>query len=217
MKKASLFFVTLLTLCISCKKSETPSFQLTCQIKAKNTYTKLLGTSIINWTSSVANPTLIQFKARQGTSVIEQKSTNATQINPMSSTNTYFGTFTIPGGTYYDAELIITLNKNGSVPALQFNGEYSNGLFTRPVTFIIDSSHELRTILHNVTLPSNKSFIGEITLDLSSLLSMPESLLMSATTTSGTIVISKNSNTDLYNMIFSQANVRLYYTFKERT
>lgn len=206
----------------SCKKSNTTvtptgaanTAKLDYQLKTVNPSASFRTTAgTITWTSGFANPTLIKFEAKQGTTEIEYKSYNTAQIDLMASTATYFGSFSVPVGTYNEIELKFQLNSSGSTPALQLNGQFANGLVTIPVIFKADGLVELKTEQHNVTFSNNTSFTGVATLDLSGYTTgITESMLISASITGGTMIISSTSNTALYNIILNNLRNKDHHT-----
>lgn len=221
MKKVILFAtagIIAATTLFSCKKSNTDTTptdpnttaQLNYRLKTTNPSAALKTTaSTITWTSGFANPTMVKFEAKQGTTEIEYKSTNTAQIDLMSSSAVYFGNFSVPIGTYTEVELKYQLNNNGSSPALELNGQLSTTLLPVPVKVQISGPVELKTEQHNVTFTNKTSVTGAATIDLSMLTSgLTEAMLLSASVTSGTIVISATSNTALYNTILSNLRNR---------
>ena len=94
----------------------------------------------INWTSGSASATEVKLEAKQSGSQLEFKSTVLQQINLFASVITGLGNITLPPGTYTEVEFKITLNQNGSNPALELNGQYSSGTgVITPVVFSINS------------------------------------------------------------------------------
>lgn len=180
--------------------------QLHYKMTASNTSSgigqKSTAAGTIQWTTAVATPTLVKFEAKQGTSEVEYKSSNTTQIDLLAAQPVSFGNFSLAAGTYNEVELKIQLNRSGSSPAMQLNGTFTSGATAIPVTFTVNELTELKTEQHNVTLTANTAFSSVTTLDLSSFTTgVTESLLLAASLTNGTVVISSTSNTNLYNII----------------
>jgi hypothetical protein len=177
------------------------------QLKASNTSfgvaAKGTAGSSITWTSATASPTMIKLEAKVGTSEVEYKTTNNVAIDLLASTASYFGSFSLPAGTYNEVELKITLAK-GSSAAMALAGNYTSPAGTIPVRFEVNESVLLKTETHNVTLTDSASFTSVTTFDLSALMTgITESMLSGATLTGGTLVISASSNVSLYNIILS--------------
>ncbi len=156
----------------------------------------------LQWTSGYANPSVVKFEAQKGGTEIEYKSTTTAQIDLMSPVAVSFGGFTIPSGTYDKIELKIDLDKNGQNPAMELDGQYSNGTTTFPVQLIITDFMELQTEQTNVTITDNTSFTAVTVLDLSTITAgISETMLLSAKLTNGTLIISSGSNRMIYNMV----------------
>jgi hypothetical protein len=215
MKKA--LFITIavaFTSLVSCKKSDSTALsnstaavsQMSYQIVATNKTTSVAKTTapLIQWTTGVANPVLVKFEAKQGTTAIEYKSSNTSQIDLMASVASSFGSFTIPNGTYNEIEVKLQMDKNGSTPALQLQGQFSNGVLNIPVQLMINEFVEIKTEQKNVTVTDSSSFIAITTLDFSLLINgITEAAITSGTLTSGTLVISSNSNKALYDIVLN--------------
>lgn len=190
--------------------TETPSSKspkLKYLLKASNTSfgvaAKGTAGSSITWTTATASPTMIKLEAKVGTSEVEYKTTNNVSIDLHASTASYFGSFSLPAGTYNEVELKITLAK-GSSPAMALAGNYTSSTGTVPVKFEVNEAVMLKTETHNITLTDSASFTSITTFDLSALMSgITESMLSGATLTGGTLVISASSNVSLYNIILN--------------
>ncbi|MBA3828775.1 MAG: hypothetical protein H0X33_07550 [Taibaiella sp.] len=182
------------------------SNQMSYQLKTTNSTASLQRTtalSTIQWTSGFANPTLVKFEAKQGTSELEFKSTNTAQIDLMSSVASTFGAFTLPNGIYTEVELKIDLSENGSNPSLELNGQFVNASGNVPVSFQVYEDLELKTEQHTITVDSTMGFLAITTFDLASLTTgVTETLMLAATRSAGdTIVISHSSNKNIYDII----------------
>jgi hypothetical protein len=218
MKNQLLISATLLasTLFASCDKSNTTSnpapnsnkASLSYELKVvnKNAAISNKGTAggSIQWTTAVARPTLVKFEAKQNGVEQELKSTNTNQIDLMSSVDIVFGNFTLAAGTYSEIELKIQLNKSGSAPALQMEGQFTNGTVTIPVSFEVNEFIELKAEQENVTISNNTSFTSVTTLDLSAFTSgITEAMITAGSLTGGTLVISSSSNQAIYSIILA--------------
>ena len=159
------------------------------------------------WTSGFANPTQVKFEAKQKGTQIEYKSTNTSQIDLFAPVAVDFGGFVLPAGTYKEIELKLRLDNNGSIPALQLAGTYTDNMGTIPILIQIYDEMELQTEVKDVTI-DNATTVAAITdLDLASYTNgVAGAVIRAGVLTNGTLVISKDSNKTLYNMIVS--NIR---------
>jgi len=177
-------------------------------LKAANTTTgvaqKSTAANTIQWTAGFANPKLIKFEAKQNGTEIEFKSSAATQIDLFSPIAAVFGNFTLPAGTYNEVELKVQLDKNGSNPALQLTGVFTNSANAPvPVSFVVADFVEIKTEANNVTVDSS-TFTAVTTLDLSAFTTgITQTMLQNAQLINGTIVISASSNKDIYQAILN--------------
>jgi hypothetical protein len=160
-------------------------------------------TGSILWTSGSAAATEVKMEAKKNNSELEFKSSGIHQIDLFASVVASLGSFTIPVGTYTEVEFKITLNQNGSNPAMELNGQYTNGTGgITPVVFSLNSLFILKAEQNNVSVTGNSSITGLTTLDLSFVSnSITLAMMNSATITGGKIMISASSNTGLYNII----------------
>lgn len=151
------------------------------------------------WTSGYAYPRSVKFEAKQENSKIEYSSTNDARIDLMASTANSFGGFTIPDGIYKEIEVKIKLDKKGSEPAMQLEGQFDNGVVNVPVTLIVDENIELKSEMKDVTITSDMDFTAATTLDLSELMDdITTQMLMGVKLTDGRLIISADMNKTLY-------------------
>jgi hypothetical protein len=210
-----------MTLVLSCSKDSgtttpdtspnTGQANMTYQLKAANTTGNTQRTTAggtIVWNSGFANPTQIKFEAKQQNSKnkIEYKSTNysGTPIDLFAPVPTDFGGLVLPAGTYKEIELKLRLERVGATPALLLGGIYTDNMGSIPIQLRVDDDIELKTEVKDVTLDNSTTVAAITSLDLASYTGMlSESMIRNATLTNGTLVISRDSNRDLYNMIIS--------------
>jgi hypothetical protein len=153
------------------------------------------------WNSGYAYPKEIKFEAKSQNDKIEYKSRNTGRIDLFAPSPMGFGSFVLPPGTYKEIELKIKLEDDGPDPALQLNGTYSDNQGSIPVVFIIDGDVQLKTELKDVTV-TDGSFAALTTLDLATYTGgITESMFRNAQRTNGTIVISRTSNRNLYDIM----------------
>ncbi len=225
MKKTIVLSGLLIGLLIgSCKKSDNNTYtgqpMINYQMKATNTNYATARTTAgadIVWTSAIAYPDVIKFEAKQDNTEVEFKSKNNGPIDLMASVATTFGGFTIPPGTYDELSLKIDLDRMGDLPILTLSGKVTSGLVVLPVTIDITQSVELQTEQHDVTVFNDSVYTAVTTLDLSTLTAgITADMLLNAQLTSGTIMISANSNITLYHMIIDNLEHRHHHCDFER-
>jgi len=185
------------------------------QLVATNTSYAMARTTAsanILWTSAFANPDVVKFDAKQDNVQIEYRSTNNAQIDLMSPVALTFGNFTLPAGIYNEISLKIDLDRNGSIPTLQLNGQFTSGPVSLPVSVQIFESVELQTEQHNVTISNDNSFVAVTTIDLSAITSgITATMLLNATLTGGAVVISSDANHDLYKIILENLEIEHHH------
>jgi hypothetical protein len=179
--------------------------EMTYELRATNASTNINGkstaTGTLVWSSGYAYPKEIKFEAKSNDTKIEYTSRNTARIDLFSSAPVGFGAFALPAGTYKEIELKIKLQDNGSDPALLLTGTWSDNLGTIPVMFIIEDDVELKTEMKNVTI-TDGSFAALTTLELATYTEgITGTMLRNAHLTNGTLIISRDSNRDLYNII----------------
>jgi hypothetical protein len=192
----------------SCKKSGSNGADSTMQFQLKVanplvTVNRVAGPGTILWTSGTAAATEEKLEAKKDNSQLEFKSSGLQQIDLFASVFANMGNLVIPAGTYTEVEFKITINQNGSNPAMELNGQYTNGSgVVTPVVFDLNSLFVLKAEQTNVTVTGNSSITALTTLNLSIVSSgITQAMLNSATLTNGKIIISTASNTNLYTII----------------
>lgn len=193
----------------SCKKSSnSPGYNqpsVNYRLTATNTsyaVARTTATANIVWTSAIAYPDKVKFEATQNSIEATFTSTNTAQIDLMAPVALTFGNFTIPPGVYNQISIKIDLDKTGSTPILQLNGNFTFGSFSAPVSLAVTQSIELTTDQHNVTISNDSSYTAVTTLDLSAITtSITADMLLNAQLSGGTIFISADSNRDLYDIV----------------
>ncbi|MFM6925422.1 MAG: hypothetical protein ACKOU7_07955 [Ferruginibacter sp.] len=193
----------------SCNKSSSPSDTasgMQFQLAVSNPTVvvgKIEGPGTVAWTSGSAYATMVKLEAKQNASQVEFKTTIPAQVDLFAPVAATLGNISLPAGTYNEVEFKISLDKNGSAPALELNGNYTNASSqVIPVTFTLSSAIILKAEQNNVTITSNSNFDALTTINLAFVSAgITQAMLNSATITSGKIVISATSNTNLYNII----------------
>ena len=134
---------------------------------------------------------------------MEFQSSAVQQIDLFASVITGLGNVVLPAGTYTEVEFKITLNQNGTNPAMQLNGQYTSGTgVITPIVFNLNSLFELKAEQNNVSVTGSGSLTALTTLNLSFVSNgITQAMLNSATLTNGKIVISASSNLSIYSII----------------
>jgi hypothetical protein len=201
----------------SCKKettTETPASSFSYQLKTVNTTSALnrvattgrTEAASVQWTAGTASANMIKFEAKNSTGEVEFKQSIQQQID-LFAANSILGAVTIPPGTYSEVEFKASLASNGNAKALVLNGVFSGGAATVPISFEVVSNVELKVEKANITVAASSNYSVLNAVDLSQLTrNISEASMANATRTNGTIVISANSNTGLYNTILANLN-----------
>ena len=218
--------VTLGLLFTACKKSSTYTTstgqpEVSYQLATQNTSYPITApasgqTSGIQWTSGFANPDAVIFEAQQNDVQVQFRSTNTQQIDLMAPLAASFGGFALPAGFYNKIELKIDLDRNSTTPAMQLNGQFTNGTLSIPLMLQVNRSVELQTDEDSVTITTDSSYIAVTTIDLSTVTSgITATMLLNAKLTNGTIVISDESNQNLYGMVIDNLEQHHHHCYFE--
>lgn len=200
----------LLPLFFSCKKesasktSNTSSFAY--QLNATNASSTLgrLATTertdaaTIQWKAGTASANQIKFEAKNSNGEVEFKQ-NIQQTIDLFATAPLLGTLNLSPGTYTEVEFKAFLSPAGNTNALTLNGSFTNNNVTTPVSFQVATNVELKAEKANVTVAAGTNYSALNSLDLSVLTSgISQTDLLNATISNGTILISANSNSNIY-------------------
>ena len=211
--KVSILLITITAAMLffgSCKKSGSDgtatNSTLQFQLKADNplvTVNKPGGQASILWTSGSAAATQEKLEAKKNENQLEFTSSDLQQIDLFGSLIANMGNIAITAGTYTEVEFKITVNQNGTNPALELNGQYTSGTgVVTPVVFSLNSLFVLKAEQANVIVTGNSTTTALTTLDLSMVSTgITQSMLNSAALTNGVTVISTASNSNLYTII----------------
>lgn len=182
-------------------KESSMTYELRASNLSSSVGQKVANHGTINWTSGYAYPKEIKFEAKTDDTKIEYKSTNRDRIDLFALDPLDFGAFVLPEGYYEKIELKIKLDGEGSDPALLLNGYYTDGTTSIPIVVRVDDPIELKTELKDVTITDD--YMSAITyLDLARYTEgIDEDMLLNARLSNGVIVISRDSNRDLYSLI----------------
>ena len=156
------------------------------------------------------------FEAQQNDVQVQFRSTNTQQIDLMAPLAASFGGFALPAGFYNKIELKIDLDRNSTTPAMQLNGQFTNGTLSIPLMLQVNRSVELQTDEDSVTITTDSSYIAVTTIDLSTVTSgITATMLLNAKLTNGTIVISDESNQNLYGMVIDNLEQHHHHCYFE--
>lgn len=181
------------------KSSSTGNATANYQVKTSNrSYTVVNSSATVAWTAGYANVTQIQFEAESANGHVKFSS-EAVQKIDLFATVSALGKISIPAGTYNQTQFEIELAPTATADAFQLSGNY-NGT---PLVFKVAIPYELDAEMANVTIASDKSYLVINTIDLSKLtLGITAADLSNAVKdSSGTIVISANTNSSIYTVM----------------
>lgn len=190
----------------SCKKDKGSSgYQYKLTTANRSNVVGRIEAGNVSWTAGYASANLLKFEAKNGAGAeVEYKSNTTQHIDVFSSLATSLGTINLPAGTYSEIEFKAELSPSGSDAALELNGTFTSGANTTPVVFTVGSNLEIKTEKNNVTVSDNSSYTALTTLNLAKLTTgVTEAMLNAATKTSGKIVISASSNTNIYSIMLA--------------
>jgi len=209
------------TLVTACKKdnhsSAGTSTQASFGLKADNSVIQLsltapgapsfasIGSTIssITWTSAIANITAFKFEAKKGNTEIEITSKDLTNVDLFSPTPLFVNAL-IDTGTYREIEIkaLFTKSSGTNIP-LMLKGTFSDASGNAiPIEFDFNDDAYIKAEVKNVTFKAAQNLTTTITLHLNKLFAtITATELGSATLTGGALVISRDSNTAIYNKI----------------
>ena len=202
----------------ACKKSSNPPAppSVNYQLKATNTsyaVAKNTTAASIVWTSATAYPDVVKFTAKQNNLEVSFTSTNKDAIDLLAPVPLSFGGFVLPTGAYDEISLKIDLDKTGTTPVLQLGGSFTSGAITFPVALVVTSSVELTTTQENVVISNDSTYTAVTTIDLSAITSgISATMLLNAQLSGGTILISAESNKDLYDIVIDHLKNEHHHT-----
>jgi hypothetical protein len=190
---------------ISLSNQANMSYELNATNASSSSHEKMLAGGTFHWTSGYANPTLVRFEAKQQGTKIEYTSTNTSLIDLFAPIALDFGGFVLPAGVYREIELSMRLNGHGTDPALILSGTYmsSTGMVT-PIVVRIEDELWIKTEMQDVAVDPGSTIASIVDLDLSIFMNgISDVMIQGAYLTNGTLIISRDSNRDLYNRILS--------------
>jgi hypothetical protein len=230
MKRTLLLLAGATSLLFSCKKESdvdnnanesTVTYQLATTNSASPGQAGEVGrtaATFLSWTGGTASVSEIKFEAK-GDNKVEYKSSVSKTIDLASALNT-LGGIGVPYGTYEKIEFKIRFVPTATTPSLELLGTYTptNGGTAVPVVVRFNEPFELKFEKKTpTTIDANTDYTALGTLALGFLnQGVVESWLSGATQTNGSIVISNNSNTNLYNPLWSAFQSLLKVEIKKK-
>lgn len=188
------------------KKNESSSLAYKLKTGNKSAVVNRLTAGAVNWTSGSAYVAKIEFEAEKNDvneieyeAFVNRKIDLFTPLTELASIN-------LPDGKYDEIETEIELNTSAADTAFVLRGTFINSSSQiRPVLFYINQQLELKDEAENVTISgSDKKYTAITDFNLAMLThGITEDMLNNAVLTDGVIIISSNSNVNLYNIMFS--------------
>ncbi|MDQ6609982.1 MAG: hypothetical protein M3Y85_09205 [Bacteroidota bacterium] len=202
---------------VGCKKeSLSEKSSISYQLKTSNTSSAMNRISsagrteagTILWTGGSAFANQIKFEAKNSSGEVEFKQNIQQQIDLFAATSS-LGTITLPPGTYSEVEFKALLVQSGNKPALELTGTFTTGGISRPIVFRVSANVEVKAEKNNVTVVSGTNYSALNTIDLSQLTrGVTGADLSNATLSGGSIILSSNSNSAIYNTILNNLSSR---------
>ncbi len=201
-----LFLLMSIATISSCKKKD-DNGSVSIQLRSQNQAVSLSGrteTAALSWVSGSAFVEEVELEVEKDDSETEIETNVGRRIDLM-GTVAQLGTIPLLPGRYEEIEVELKLGNTRGDTALVLRGNFVNNSGTSvPVVFFINEAIELKAEAENVVLTGTDDYRLLSTFNLSLLLNgITTSQLNSATLTNGTIIISKNNNTALFNKILS--------------
>ena len=192
----------------ACKKnssSDPSAFKYKLTTTNRSNVVNRIDAGNVTWASGYASATQVKFEAKNSSNAeVEFKSSAAQRIDLFAPLAASIGNVTLPPGTYHEIEFKAELAPNAPDAALELNGTFTSGATTTPVIFTVNSALEIKTEKNNVVISDNASYTALTNLNLALLTQgITEAMLNSATKTSGKIIISAASNTNLFNIMLA--------------
>ena len=208
MKQAfGLFVLTLSIATVSSCKKKDDNGSVSFQLRTQNQAVSLTGrteTAALNWVSGSAFVKKVELEVEKDDVETEIETKVGRRIDLLGSVS-QLGTISLLPGKYEEVEVELELISTGADTALVLRGNFVNNTGTTiPVVFFISDGVELKAEAENVVLTGTDDYRFLSTFNLSLLLKgITSTQLNNAALSNGTIVISKNSNTALFNKILS--------------
>lgn len=162
-------------------------------------------TGVFTWTGGTAYVDLIKFEAK-GDEKLKFKSTVDQNVDLFAAWAS-LGSIQVPVGTYQNVEFKISLKPTEDHPALQLMGTYANNGVTTPIHLIVDQAFTMKfekktpTVIsadmdHEALAALSLKWLAE---------NIDENILLNAEKVNGTVVLSKDVNAQLYELLWKAA------------
>lgn len=202
----------------ACKKSSSPTTlsansKLSFQLQAINSTASLAGTTDstsaipgLTWTAGTANIGRFTFEAKRNGVSIEIQSRNLTNVDLFALTplETYV---TLDTGIYKEIEIKAYLQGSGndSVPPLKLAGTFTNdSAKVVPIEFDLTDNAIVQVEANNIDINGSTDYVALLDMQLTRVTKgISAADLNKAKLTGGKIIISRTSNTFLYNKLRS--------------
>ena len=168
------------------------------------------GTASITWDTAYMTVSKIKYEAEMKTLNTKTSTSfewTGPQIISLFDTTISIGNFVLQPGLYNEMELTVKGFKHdaGNKPVFYLHGNYSSGSIAAiPVQVVVNEDVMFKTEMDsiNVTTADNSGFTSIITLKLDELMAdISLAVINAATLSNGAIIISANSNRELYMII----------------
>ena len=198
---------SILAVLSSCKKENNHHATLSYKLRTGNSAVPInarMAAGNVQWTAGYASVAEIEFEAAKEGLEVEYKQEAKKEVD-LFSTLASLGVVSVPAGVYEDVEFEVEVQPNGERDAFQLSGTFSNSnSVITPVLFRVNTAIEIESERENITLADGNNITALNILNLSlATTGVSEAMLNNATLTNGKIEISATSNTDIYNIMFS--------------
>jgi len=192
--------------CFSCKKDSniTPSAgaKLSLAVKADRSPVTPNTATGITWTEAIGNVAKFEFEAQKDGLKTQLETKGLTNVNLFDLTPSFVNT-SISSGTYREIEVkLVFLRSTSSIIPLTLKGNFTAPEGPVPVEVRLNDDLMIKSEMHNVIVSDTTDLRAIVVLHLNSvLIGIALTELGNATRTGGKIIISAESNTNLYQLI----------------
>lgn len=220
MKPISTLLFGLILLALSSCKKENNNGSVGFRLKTENRTAQVTGrvsSASITWTSGHVFADKVEFEAEKDDEFeISFEGRVRRKIDLFSSVPQQLTSISIPPGKYDEIGIEIDLINNSTDTALVLRGTYLSNGQTIPVLFFINELTELEAEAENVIINDNNDFQALTTFNLAHLTTgVSGTSLNNATLTNGALIISKNTNQNIYNKFIENLEDMDYVDFDD--
>jgi hypothetical protein len=179
-------------------------------LSTNSTFTGIAG---LTFTSGTANVSRFKFEAKRNGVEIEISSRNLTSIDLFALSPKIAGV-TLDTGTYREIEISAMLQHSSDTSAipLKLKGTFSG----TPIEFDLNDDVTIKAEAENITVTRTTDFVALVHMHLNKLeAGITAADLQAATLTNGVIVISRTSNTTIYNKVLANLSTCGENEFRE--